>query len=152
MIEWQWSKFEGLSTFDLYEIMKCRQEVFAIEQNCVYQDADDLDKTAWHLIAWETDQQGSRSIGGYLRVVYPGRKYDEPSIGRLLTTKQSRGTGLGKKIVEVALSNIEKEYANCQTRISAQVYLHDFYSAFGFESVNEPYDEDGIAHIEMVKP
>ena len=78
MIEWQWSKFEELSISDLYEIMKSRQEVFAVEQNCVYQDADDLDKVAWHLIAWETDEQCSRVIGGYLRVVYPGRKYDEP--------------------------------------------------------------------------
>ena len=96
MIQWQWKTFDELSTDDLYEILKIRQEVFAVEQDCVYQDADDLDKFSWHLIAWNVSDSGMPGIHAYLRVVFPTCKYREPSIGRVLTVKQARGSGLGK--------------------------------------------------------
>lgn len=151
MIEWQWKKFDELSREDLYEIIQVRQEVFVIEQNCIYQDLDDLDKLAWHLIAWNANQSNSREIVAYLRVVFPGYKYQEPSIGRILTVKKVRGTGLGKELLRIALLKIEAEYPNVSVRISAQAHLNKFYSQFGFEKVSEPYDEDGIVHIEMLK-
>lgn len=151
MIEWQWKTFDELSAGELYEILKVRQEVFAVEQSCVYQDLDDLDKTAWHLLGWNVSTSGPRDIHAYLRVVFPACKYREPSIGRVLTVKQARGTGLGKALLEQALLHMEKEYRNQRIRISAQLYLDEFYAGFGFEKVSEPYDEDGILHIEMVK-
>ena len=151
MIQWQWQTFDELSAADLYEILKARLEVFAIEQNCAYQDADDLDKSAWHLSAWNVDGQGCREIQAYSRVVFPECKYREPSIGRVLTVGQARGTGLGRELMERALLQTEKEFSGQGIRISAQLYLFEFYAGFGFEKVSEPYEEDGIPHIEMLK-
>ena len=148
----RWANFDELSNEDLYEILQVRQEVFGVEQNCVYQDADDLDKNAWHLIARGDTNLGTRKIIGYLRIVYPSYKYAEPSIGRVLTVKEARGTGLGKALMAAALTKIEQEFPHQAVRISAQLYLERFYSEFGFEKVTEPYDEDGILHIEMVSP
>jgi len=150
MIKWQWSSFENLSTLDLYEIMKVRQEVFVVEQDCVYQDSDDLDKTAWHLVGWKAGSDG-RKVVAYLRVVWPGEKFKEPSIGRVLTVLSERGTGLGKALTSEALKRISTEYPGASIRISAQKYLERFYSDFAFKTVSEPYDEDGIPHIEMIR-
>ena len=151
MIEWQWKTFDELSADELYEIMKVRQEVFVLEQNCIYQDADDLDKTAWHLMGWHVRQPDTRKLQAYLRVVFPGCKYKEPSIGRIMTVKKVRGTGMGKELLRNALLKIETEYSHQSIRISAQQHLHKFYALFGFEQVSEPYDEDGIVHIEMLR-
>ncbi|MCU7833820.1 MAG: GNAT family N-acetyltransferase [gamma proteobacterium symbiont of Taylorina sp.] len=93
----------------------------------------------------------SQEIVAYLRVVFPGYKYQEPSIGRILTKEKIRGTGLGKELLRIALLKIETQYRNVPVRISAQAHLNKFYSQFGFEKVSEPYDEDGIVHIEMLK-
>jgi ElaA protein len=150
MIKWQWSSFENLSTLDLYEILKVRQEVFVVEQNCVYQDADGLDKTAWHLVGWKAGSDG-RKLVAYLRVVWPGKKFKELSIGRVLTAPSARGTGLGKALTSEALKQISTEYPGAAIRISAQKYLERFYSDFAFKTVSEPYDEDGIPHIEMFR-
>jgi len=152
MTHFRWANYDELSKEDLYEILKVRQEVFAVEQNCVYQDADDLDKNAWHLIACRDSDFGGRNILGYLRVVYPTYRYIEPSIGRVLIVKEARGIGLGKELITIALSKIEQEYPRQSVRISAQQYLERYYSEVGFEKVTEPYDEDGILHIEMVRP
>ena len=135
----------------MYEILKARLEVFAVEQNCAYQDADDLDKSAWHLSAWTAEGQGPREIQAYSRVVFPAFRYPEPSIGRVLTVRQARGTGLGRELMERALLQTEKEFRNRGIRISAQLYLYEFYAGFGFEKVSEPYEEDGILHIQMLK-
>lgn len=149
MIEWQWKKFIDLTGDELYEILKLRQQVFAVEQLCIYQDIDDLDKSAWHLMAWNTAD--STTLVAYLRIVFPTYKYNEPSIGRVLTAESTRGTGLGKKLMKTAMSQLEKEYPGQAVRISAQQHLEKFYSGYGFKKVSEPYDEDGIAHIEMLK-
>lgn len=140
-----------MSADELYEILKVRQEVFVIEQNCIYQDIDELDKTAWHLMAWNLNQPETQKLQAYLRVVFPGCKFKEPSIGRILSVKKVRGTGLGKELLRNVLLRIETEYPNQAIRISAQQHLHKFYALFGFEQVSQPYDEDGIVHIEMLR-
>ncbi|MEJ2444784.1 MAG: GNAT family N-acetyltransferase [Exilibacterium sp.] len=151
MTEWQWKRFDELSKHELYEILKVRQEVFVVEQNCAYVDADGLDQNAWHLTGWYQNDADGRRIAAYLRVVFPGCRYEEPSIGRVLTTAQSRGRGLGKVLMETALCNIERIYPNQAIRISAQQYLERFYHALEFSRVSEPYSEDGIPHIEMLR-
>ncbi|MCK4711057.1 MAG: GNAT family N-acetyltransferase [Gammaproteobacteria bacterium] len=147
MIEWRWQKYEDLSSDELYAILRVRQQVFAVEQNCVYQDIDNLDKTAWHLSGWNTDGSNTSNPVAYLRVVYPTYKYDEPAIGRLLTVESVRKTGLGKALLKNALAQIKKEYPDQAVRISAQLYLQKFYAEFGFKQVSNPYNEDGIPHI-----
>jgi len=151
MIEWQWKQFKHLTIDELHEILSVRQQVFAVEQNCVYQDVDQLDKSSWHLTGWNIKNSTSRHIVAYLRVVYPTFKYDEPSIGRVLTVSNVRGTGTGKNLMKTALSHIENEYPGQAIRISAQQYLQKFYADFGFKKIQGPYDEDGIPHIEMLK-
>lgn len=157
MIDWSGSYLDEISTFDMYRILKARQDVFVVEQNCVYQDMDSIDQYAWHLCAWQKKSRESelekaeKTLMAYLRVVFPGHKYAEPSIGRVLTTQEARGTGLGKQLLEKALLYIDQKYPHQHVRISAQSHLHQFYAAFGFVSVSEPYDEDGIPHVEMLR-
>ncbi|WP_308366957.1 MULTISPECIES: GNAT family N-acetyltransferase [unclassified Microbulbifer] len=150
MIHWQWRSFEQLSLQQLYQILRARQEVFTVEQDCAYQDADCLDQYSWHLMGWCSAPQG-QELAAYLRVVFPEKKYPEPSIGRVLTRASHRGTGLGRELMRRAIECTGREYPDRPIRISAQQHLQRFYSEFGFEKVSEPYEEDGIPHIEMLR-
>ena len=144
-VHWKWSSFSELSNSELYSIMAVRQEVFVVEQNCIYLDADGIDAHSWHLTGTIKDE-----IVAYLRVVHPGIKYKEPSIGRVLTTKKARGTGVGRQLTSEAIRRTKEIYPTLGIRISAQEYLRKFYASFGFEAVSAPYLEDNIPHIEMV--
>lgn len=147
MVQWQVKTFEELSTRDMYEILRVRQEVFVFEQNCPYQDVDGLDDVSWHL--YQKDE-ASDKILAYLRITFAGHKYDEVSIGRVLTTDAARGMGLGKSLIAEAMHFLAEQCPNQPVRISAQLYLQEFYEGFGFKVVSAPYDEDGIPHIEML--
>jgi ElaA protein len=149
MYVWTWKRFDELSLGELYEILKVRQQVFTVEQNCVYQDVDGLDNVSWHLFARLADAKDG-AIQAYLRVVEPGYKYQEPSIGRVMTVAAARGTGAGKMLMANAMTHIAVEFPGARVRISAQLYLKVFYEGFGFQAVSEPYAEDDIPHIEMV--
>ncbi|MGL6160335.1 GNAT family N-acetyltransferase [Microbulbifer sp.] len=149
MIHWQWRSFEQLSLQQLYQVLRARQEVFTVEQDCAYQDADNLDRYSWHLAGWHGNPE-KHELVAYLRVVFPGRKYAEPAIGRVLTLASHRGTGLGRELMRQAIDCTAREYPDTPIRISAQQHLEYFYREFGFERVSDPYDEDGIPHIEML--
>ncbi|WKD51194.1 GNAT family N-acetyltransferase [Microbulbifer spongiae] len=150
-MQWQWYRFRELSIDQLYEILRARQQVFTVEQHCPYQDADGKDQFAWHLTCWSTNHK-TPQLMAYLRVLFPGRKYREPAIGRVLTTEPSRGAGLGKALMDRAVQHTLSEYPKTAIRISAQQHLSRFYTGFGFEQVSPPYEEDGIPHIEMLRP
>ena len=150
MIEWQWSAFSGFSRAELYEILAVRQAVFTVEQACAYQDADGLDPVCWHLAGWQCSD-GKRRICAYLRVVFPGKKFREPAMGRVLTAAHARGRGLGHALVRKGLEQIAAQYPGMGIRIEAQCHLAHFYQGYGFVPVSDPFDEDGIPHIEMVK-
>jgi ElaA protein len=111
---------------------------------------DDLDQVSWHLMGWRKDSADKKLVA-YLRVVFPGEKYQEPSIGRVITAPSVRRTGLGYALTQEAISRIVHIYPKTAIRISAQQYLEKFYSKFEFEKVGDPYDEDGIPHIEMLR-
>ena len=151
MVRWQWSRLEGLDVHQLYEILRVRQEVFTVEQDCAYQDADGKDSCAWHLCGWNPGSAQPQLLA-YLRVVDPGKKYSEPSIGRVLTADTARGKGLGRDLMWQALNNTREAFPESAIRISAQQHLEKFYSEFGFVQCSSPYDEDGIPHIEMLRP
>lgn len=150
MLRWQWSSFGELSQYDLLEILKVRQAVFVVEQKCPYQDVDDLDSEAWHLIGWH-DSNAEETLAAYLRVVPPGKKYPEPSLGRVLTASSSRGIGLGRALLDEGIARTALAYPGQGIRISAQQYLEPFYSEVGFKTVSDVYDEDGIPHVEMLR-
>ncbi len=149
-VQWQWSAYEDLSREDLYAILARRQEVFIIEQQCIYPDLDGIDPRAFHLMGWRS-MDGKRELLAYLRCVHPGVKYAEVSLGRVLSAPAARGTGAGRAMMTEALRHVARVYPGQAIRISAQLYLEKFYAGFGFVRTSEPYDEDGIPHVEMLR-
>jgi len=145
-IAWEWTRFEGLSLQALYEVLALRQKVFVLEQG-PYLDADGLDQHSWHLLG--RDAAGELLL--YLRVVDPGFKYDEPSIGRVVIDKSLRGTGLGRAMMAEAVKRCAEAWPGRANRISAQAHLGRFYGEFGYVPVGEPYLEDNIPHQEMLR-
>lgn len=150
MTEWQRSAFAGLSVDDLYCVLQKRQEVFILEQACIYEDVDGLDRGAHHLLGWHT-VDGRRELGAYLRVLAPGAKYTEMSIGRVLTSKAARGSGIGRELLAEGIAYAESLHPGHRIRIGAQRYLEQFYAGFGFVTCSAPYDEDGIIHVDMLR-
>lgn len=137
--------FHELSTLELYEILKVRNEVFVVEQECIYMDIDGKDIDAIHITLIDNS-----NIAAYLRVLKPGESYKEASIGRVLVAPQARGKGFAKQAMLEAIKFLTDTCHEKHIRISAQEYLKKFYTDLGFETISEPYDEDGIPHIEML--
>jgi ElaA protein len=150
MLDWQFSSFSDLSNKDLYEVLAQRQNIFILEQTCLYPDIDGYDLEAHHLLGWRS-VDGKRELAAYLRVLAPGAKYDEMSLGRVITTQAARGTGAGRQLLERGIACAEALYPGHRIRIGAQQYLEKFYQSFGFHTVSAPYDEDGIMHIDMLR-
>jgi ElaA protein len=146
---WRTSRFHDLTVRELQYIYMARQQVFSIEQNCVYLDADGYDEPAWHVAAWSP---AHRMPLAYARLIDPGHKYAEPSMGRVITTAPARGTGLGRELVRRVIALARREFAGSGLRISAQSRLERFYEDAGFVVVGERYLEDGIPHTEMLLP
>lgn len=157
MIDWQWSHFDQLSTHELYQLLRLRQAVFAVEQDCVYQDCDNADPYCWHLLGWtqashRTDEAiEERRLAAYLRVVPAGMKYSEIAIGRVVIADHVRGKGYGKLLMSEGIRHVEQHWPNSPIRISAQAHLQPFYRDMAFRCVSEPYQEDGIPHVEMLR-
>jgi ElaA protein len=150
MLTWQCSPFDELSTSELYAILKARQAVFVVEQNCPFLDADDVDQHCLHLSGWQV-QGDANALAAYARLVPPKLKYVEPSIGRVITSSEFRGQGLGKELMQRAVQAMDELYPGLAIRIGAQQYLERFYSGFGFVTASPTYIEDGIPHVEMVR-
>jgi ElaA protein len=140
-------KFEELSTEELYDILRLRQEVFIVEQNCAYLDADGKDFSSLHVLGFAEDE-----LVAYCRLVMPGISYSEVSIGRVISAAKHRGRKFGIALMHYALSEIQSIFGPVPVRIGAQSYLKKFYESFGFRDLNEPYLEDGIPHLIMLRP
>jgi ElaA protein len=151
MTEWQWRSFAELSPHELYAVLAQRQQVFVLEQQCLYNDVDGLDLAAHHLLGWRT-LDGRRQLAAYLRCLAPGAKYAEMSLGRVLTSKAARGSGIGRELLEQGILHAERLHPGQSIRIGAQQYLEAFYASFGFVTVSAPYQEDGISHVDMLRP
>jgi ElaA protein len=146
---WQWSRMSRLAPAELYAVLAARQEVFTVEQRCAFLDADGYDGHAWHLLGWVDDSNAERLVA-YLRVLDPGRKFAEPSIGRVLTLAPHRGVGLGRVLMVEGIGRTTNTWPGRAIRIAAQLRLERFYASLGFLTASAPYDEDGIAHVDMV--
>lgn len=151
MIEWQWRSFADLTAAQLHDMLALRQQVFVLEQTCLYPDIDGLDPGAHHLLGWRI-ADGKRELAATLRCLAPGAKYEEMSIGRVTTSAGARGTGLGRELVAQGLAHADRLHPGHAIRIGAQAHLERFYAGFGFVTVSAPYDEDGILHIDMLRP
>ena len=143
---WSWTRFEDLGVHALYDILALRCRVFVLEQGA-YLDPDGVDPHSWHLLG--RDEAGV--LQAYLRVVDPGIKYAEPSIGRVITAPEVRGTGLGRALMREGLARCAAQWPGQGVRISAQARLRRFYAGLGFEAVGDEYLEDDIPHVEMLR-
>lgn len=148
-IDWRVCRFGELSPVELARIYRARQMVFAVEQQCIYLDADEYDELSCHFAAWSPEHALPLA---YARLLNPGAKYAEPSIGRVITTAPVRGLGLGRELVRRVLAHCAQMHPRLAIRISAQERLERFYADFGFVAVGEAYLEDGIPHLEMLRP
>lgn len=146
-LKWQCLTFHSLTPSQLYSILQLRAEVFVVEQACIYQDLDDLDQDAMHLVGYLDDR-----LVCYARLVPPGVKYDEPAIGRITSHQSVRRRGYGRAIVGRAIEICQDIWPEEGIRISAQQRLEIFYKDFGFRTVSAPYLEDGLPHVEMIRP
>ncbi|MCB0706118.1 MAG: GNAT family N-acetyltransferase [Saprospiraceae bacterium] len=149
MPSFQLTPYAELSLNQLYEILRLRAEVFVVEQDCPYQDLDELDQQAYHLKTWSPKGE----LQAYARILPPGASYEGyASIGRVVTSPGVRGKGFGKKLMEEAIESCKFLFPEKPIKISAQVYLLEFYRSLGFESDGAGYLEDGIPHIGMIRP
>jgi ElaA protein len=151
-------RFEDLSNLTLYSALKLRSDVFVVEQNCVYADLDDKDIQAntLHLLleikANALLNDKAESVNGviaYARCLAPGSSYEGCSIGRVAVAKRARGNGLAKLLMLEAISICKQHWPDETIQIGAQIYLQKFYTQLGFTPFSQPYDEDGIMHIDM---
>jgi ElaA protein len=147
MIYWQCKSFSELTAEEIYKILQLRNEIFVVEQNCVYQDCDNKDQEAFHLMAREND-----NLIAYSRLLRPGISYsDAASIGRICVSAASRRKNSGKLLMRKSIEETYRLFGNIHIKISAQLYLKRFYESFSFVPLGDVYLEDGIEHIQMRK-
>jgi ElaA protein len=137
--------FPTLTPNELYALMRLRSEVFVVEQNCVFLDADNKDIYCHHLMLFDHKQ-----LIAYARLVPPGISYNEMSVGRVVTAKEARNKGAARQLMQLAVEYCRKIFGDGPIRIGAQYYLEKFYTEIGFTATGDVYDEDGIEHIEMI--
>lgn len=150
-LNWQFSRFDDLQIRDWYAASAARIEVFVLEQNCPFQDSDGADPHSWHLLGW-TRENGPAELAAYCRIVDPGIKFPEPSIGRVVTPRAFRAKGYGRLLMAEALARHDALYPALANRIGAQARLERFYQDFGYQTMSDVYIEDDIPHLEMLRP
>jgi ElaA protein len=147
-IDWTCSPFAALSVDELYAAMRLRQEVFVVEQKCAYLDADGRDPAALHLLGrLHTPPYG---LVAYARL-FLGDGDGPAVIGRVITHASVRRAGAGKALMREAIARLEAHAPGSDIALGAQMYLQRFYEGFGFRVTSEPYDEDGIPHVKMLR-
>ena len=145
-VAWRFLSFAALTNLQLYAVLQLRSEVFVVEQACIFQDIDGADADAMHLLGM---QQGR--LVAYARCLAAGVSYPQASVGRILTHKSVRGSGLGHALVEEAIARLERQWDAQPIRIGAQAHLEPFYRQHGFLAAGPLYLEDGIPHLEMLR-
>ena len=144
MLIFKIKRFNELSLQELYKLLQLRSEVFVVEQNCVYQDIDDKDEKAIHVLGFYNEE-----IVAYTRLFDKGYYFEEASIGRVVVSEKVRAKKWGHDLMKVSIATIEKEFKTSQITISAQEYLKKFYETHQFVQTSEMYLEDDIPHIQM---
>ncbi len=151
-VVWQCLPFAQLTLAQLYAVLQLRAEVFVVEQACAFQDLDGADVACHHLLACpSTSAPVSAPVLAYARLVPAGLKYSEASIGRVVISPAARGRALGHALMAQACQSLVGLWGAQPIRIGAQAHLQPFYARHGFVRTSEPYLEDGIPHIEMLR-
>jgi ElaA protein len=149
-LQWQLFPFHALSGAQMYDVMQLRSEVFVVEQNCVFPDMDGRDAQSIHLLGTQ-NVDSTPVLLAYARCLPKGLSFAEVSIGRVVTRPSARGQGLGHPLIQQAIAACATTWGAQPIRIGAQARLRDFYQQHGFVDMGLPYDEDGIAHLEMLR-
>lgn len=147
-INWFCLPMDEIPSVKLFELLKLRQDIFQLEQNCLYPELDELDRQALHVFGIEKSTQQVVAVS---RIIEPGRKYREAAIGRVAVHPSYRKHGVGKGLMLQTMNEVFKHFNSSEIRISAQQYLENFYISLGFEPTGKEYLEDGIPHLEMIK-
>lgn len=142
MIEFRWYRFGEFGSQELYSVLALRQQILVVEQQSPYSDLDFADQTASHLLA-----RIGTDLVAYARCTWPSEETASASFGRVVVSKQHRGTGLGKELVQRSIRRLREQ--SCDIVIGAQLHLEKFYSDFGFVREGEPYDDAGVPHLRM---
>lgn len=138
---WQYKQLEELSAKDLHLILRERTKVFVVEQAAAYQEVDDIDLYATHLVKRCKDR-----VEAYCRVYV---KDGYARIGRVMVPESCRNLGYGRELLQVALNYIGVRYPKRDIQIQAEAYLKQFYESFGFEIISDLYYDENIAHYDM---
>jgi ElaA protein len=146
-VEWITKSFDRLTVDELYDVLQLRQAVFVVEQKCWYLDADGADKHSLHLLG----RLPSGQLACCLRIVPPGQRFNEPSIGRVVVDSSLRRHRIGTSLMTRGIELVEESYPAFGIFLSAQKYLEHFYRGFGFTSTGHEYLEDGIPHVDMYR-
>ncbi|MFY8213556.1 MAG: GNAT family N-acetyltransferase [Flavobacterium sp.] len=146
MIQWKIKRFEALSLQELYSVLELRSEVFVVEQNCVYQDIDNKDQKAFHVLGYLHNE-----LVAYARLFRAGDYFEQASIGRVVVSPKHRNKAFGHDLIKTSIEQIQLQFQTSAITISAQLYLKAFYESHGFVAQGETYLEDDIPHIQMRK-
>lgn len=144
-MNWIFKKFAALTPYEVYEMLQLRNAVFVVEQNCIFQDADNKDQHCFHLLGYEENM-----LVAYTRIVPAGISYVECSIGRVVVLPAARKKGCGKELMQKSIEKIFLLFGIIPIKIGAQLYLKKFYESIGFQQTSDIYLEDNIEHIEML--
>ncbi len=145
-INWQCKHFNQLSADELYSILQLRSEIFVVEQQCIFQDMDGLDKVSYHVMGYHEN-----ILIAHTRLLPSSATYKEQSIGRVVVKKIARASGIGRQLMAFSAENSYALFGRNPIKIGAQLYLKKFYQSLGYEPCSDVYDEDGIEHIHMLK-
>ncbi len=158
-LHWKLVHYDRITPDELYDAVVLRQRVFVVEQQCAFLEADGIDRYSWHLFGRRSGDvqdvqpaQSGTALLAYLRIVPPGRRFEEPSIGRVVTAPEVRRTGVGRVLMQEGIRRTKELFPGRAIMLSAQRYLENFYGSLGFVVVGKPYEEDGIPHINMSLP
>lgn len=146
-LDWQWHSWQSLTPDALYALLRLRSAIFVVEQDCVFPDMDGRDPACEHLCGWN----GARELTAYLRLVPPGVRTPEVSLGRVVVAQAARGLGFGRAVMLEGVKHCATQYPGRPLKVSAQQHLEKFYGSLGFTRVGEMYMEDGIAHVDMLR-
>lgn len=147
IISWAWTDWRDFSPDALYAVLRLRSAIFVVEQNCVFPDMDGRDPACEHLCG----RDAAGALIAYLRLVPPGLRTPEVSLGRVVVAAAARGRGLGRAVMAEGLRRCAERYPGKPVKVSAQQHLEALYQSLGFRTVGAPYDEDGIRHVDMVR-
>ena len=156
-LEWQFCRFDEMTPHQVHSLLRLRQQIFIIEQECIFPEIDGLDPLCLHVLAIDKNSDGQEVLAA-ARIVAPGidpdhaEQGDRPAIGRVVTSGRLRGQGVGRELMARAIDICTQEFAGKPIYLNAQLYLKVFYQGLGFIQFGDEYDEDGIAHISMERP